>query len=122
MAIPRDIRHEDVCYVMKATKDDMFSRYKARLMANGSTQLKSVDVDETISLIVKPGTIRTVLSLAVSRHWLIHQLDVKNAFLHGDFSETFYMHQPAGFQDSKYPHHVFLLQRSLYGLKQAPRA
>ncbi|GKA71922.1 ribonuclease H-like domain-containing protein [Tanacetum coccineum] len=83
---------------------------------------KGVDVDETFSPVVKPGTIRTVLSLAASRHWPTYQLDVKNAFLHGDLSETVYMHQPPGFRDSKYPDHVCLLQRSLYGLKQAPRA
>ncbi|GJV28186.1 DNA helicase [Tanacetum coccineum] len=63
------------------------SHYKACLVANGSTQLEGVDVDETFSLVVKPGTIRTVLSLAVSRHWPIHLLDVKNAFLHVDLSE-----------------------------------
>ncbi|GJS53965.1 ribonuclease H-like domain-containing protein [Tanacetum coccineum] len=51
-------------------------------IGNGSTQLEVVDFDETFSPIVKPGTIRTVLSLAASRHWPIHQLDVKNAFLH----------------------------------------
>ncbi|GJS63802.1 ribonuclease H-like domain-containing protein [Tanacetum coccineum] len=60
--------------------DGTLSRYKARLIANGSTLLEGVDVDETFSLVVKPGTIRTILSLAASRHWLIHQLDVKNAF------------------------------------------
>ncbi|GJU28338.1 ribonuclease H-like domain-containing protein, partial [Tanacetum coccineum] len=98
------------------------SRYKARLVVNGSTQLEGVDVDETFSPVVKPGTIRTVLSLAASRHWPIHQLDVKNAFLHGDLSETVYMHQPLGFRDSVHPDYVCLLQRSLYGLKQAPRA
>nr|GEZ43867.1 ribonuclease H-like domain-containing protein [Tanacetum cinerariifolium] len=73
-------------------------------------------------LVVKPATIRTVLSLAVSRKWPIHQLDVKNAFLNEDLSETIYMHQPPGFVDPRYPHHVYLLQKSLYGLKQAPRA
>ncbi|GJW44396.1 ribonuclease H-like domain-containing protein [Tanacetum coccineum] len=92
------------------------------LVANGSTQLEGVDVDETFSPVVKPGTIRTVLSLAASRHWPIHQLDVKNAFLHGDLSETVYMHQPPGFRESVHPDYVCLLQRSLYGLKQAPRA
>nr|GEV58046.1 copia protein [Tanacetum cinerariifolium] len=53
----------------------MLSRYKARLVANGSTQLEGVDVDETFSQVVEPGTRRMVLSLAVSRHWPIHQLD-----------------------------------------------
>ncbi|GKA33829.1 ribonuclease H-like domain-containing protein, partial [Tanacetum coccineum] len=78
---------------------------------NGSTQLEGVDVDETFSPVVKPGTIRTVLSLVASRHWLIHQLDVKNAFLHGDLSETVYMYQPNGFWDSIHPDYVCLLQR-----------
>ncbi|GKG21745.1 ribonuclease H-like domain-containing protein, partial [Tanacetum coccineum] len=68
------------------------SRYKARLVANGSSQHQEIDCDETFSLVVKPATIRTVLSLAVSRDWPIHQLDVKNAFLHGYLSETIYMH------------------------------
>ncbi|GKE65431.1 ribonuclease H-like domain-containing protein [Tanacetum coccineum] len=94
----------------------------ARLVANGSSQQLDVDFDETFSLVVKPATIRTVLSLNVSCKWHIHQLDVKNAFLNGDLSKTVYMHQPPGFVDSRYPHHVCLLQRSLYGLKQAPRA
>ncbi|GJY93874.1 ribonuclease H-like domain-containing protein, partial [Tanacetum coccineum] len=105
----------------KYLADGTLSRYKARLVANGSTQLEGVDVDETFSLVVKPGTIRTVLSLAASRHWPVHQLDVKNAFLHGDLSEIVYMHQPLSFWDSTHPDYVCLLQRSLYGLKQAPR-
>nr|GEV74228.1 ribonuclease H-like domain-containing protein [Tanacetum cinerariifolium] len=58
-------------------------RYKARLVVNGSTQLEGNDVNGTFSLVVKPGTLRIVLSLATSRHWLVNHLDVKNAFLHG---------------------------------------
>ncbi|GJQ93793.1 ribonuclease H-like domain-containing protein [Tanacetum coccineum] len=102
--------------------DGTLSRYKARLVANGSSQQLGVDFDETFSLVVKLATICTVLSLVVSRQWPIHQLDVKNAFLNGDLSETVYMHQPLGFVDNRYPHRVCLLQRSLYGLKQEPRA
>nr|GEV90483.1 ribonuclease H-like domain-containing protein [Tanacetum cinerariifolium] len=89
--------------------DGTLSRYKARLVVNGSTRLEGVD--ETFSPVVKAGTIRTVLSLAASRHWPIHQLDVKNAFLHCDLSETIYMHQPPGFRDYVHPDYVCLLQR-----------
>nr|GFA23562.1 copia protein [Tanacetum cinerariifolium] len=50
-------------------------RYKARLVANGSMQVEGVDVDENFSPVVKPGTIRTILSLAISQHWPVHHLD-----------------------------------------------
>ncbi|GJU86742.1 ribonuclease H-like domain-containing protein [Tanacetum coccineum] len=66
----------------KHLADDTLSHYKACLVANGSTQVSSIDVDETFSLVVKPAIIQTVLSFATSRHWRVHQLDVKNAFLH----------------------------------------
>ncbi|GJZ58090.1 ribonuclease H-like domain-containing protein [Tanacetum coccineum] len=106
----------------KFLADGTLSLYKARLVVNSSTQIEGIDVDETFSPVVKPGTIRTVLSLALSRHWPVHQLDVKNAFLHDDLTETIYMHQPLSFWDLAHPDYVCLLQRSLYGLKLAPRA
>nr|GEV41793.1 ribonuclease H-like domain-containing protein [Tanacetum cinerariifolium] len=102
--------------------DDSLRRYKARFMANGSTQQRGVNCEDTFSLVVKLAIIHTVLSLALSHNWPIRQLDVKNAFLNGDLFETVYMYQPPGFVDVHFPHHVCRLQRSLYGLKQAPRA
>ncbi|GKC17654.1 ribonuclease H-like domain-containing protein [Tanacetum coccineum] len=85
--------------------DGTLSHYKARLVANDSNQQLGVDVDETFSPVVKLATIHTVLNLAVSCKWPIHQLGVKNDFLNGDLSETVYMHQPPGFVDSRYPNH-----------------
>ncbi|GJU59044.1 ribonuclease H-like domain-containing protein [Tanacetum coccineum] len=106
----------------KFNANGSLSKYKARLVVNRRSQQQGIDCDETFSLVVKPATIRTVLSLAVSRDWPIHQLDVKNAFLHGHLSDTLYMHQPPGFVDPNKHNYVCHLQRSLYGLKQASRA
>ncbi|WVZ54477.1 hypothetical protein U9M48_005264 [Paspalum notatum var. saurae] len=88
----------------------------------GFTQRPGVDYDETLSPMMKPATVRTVLSLALSCSWPVHQLDVKNAFLHGILTKTVYCSQPAGFVDPAHPEMVCRLNKSLYGLKQAPWA
>ena len=106
----------------KFKTDGSFERYKARWVLRGFTQRPGIDFAETFSPVVKPATVRTVLSLALSRSWPVHQLDVNNAFLQGNLSETVYCAQPSGFEDSAHPDYVCRLNRSLYGLKQAPRA
>jgi histone deacetylase 1/2 len=109
-------------YRHKLHPDGTLDRYKARWVLRGFTQRPGIDFGETFSPVVKPATIRTVLSLALSRNWPINQLDVKNAFLHGTLNETDHCTQPSGFVDSSKPDHVCRLNKSLYGLKQAPRA
>ena len=78
-----------------------------------------MDYDETSSPVVKFVIVQVVLSLALSWEWAVHQLDVKNAFLHGTLSKTVYCSQPTGFVDSARPDLVYRLNRSKYGLKQA---
>jgi hypothetical protein len=106
----------------KLRPDGSLERRKARWVVRGNTQQAGVDFHQTFSPVVKPATIRSVLHLAASRQWPVHQLDVKNAFLHGDLTERVYCRQPAGFVDPEHPDHVCLLAKSLYGLRQAPRA
>jgi hypothetical protein len=67
--------------------------------------------------VVKPAMVRTMLSLAVSHSWSIHQLDMKNVFLHGTLSETVYCCQPNRFVDPTQSDRICLLNKSMYGLK-----
>ena len=70
---------------------------------------------------MKPmDSIRLALSIAASKQWEVHHMDVKCAFLNGDITEESYMQQPEGFFSN--PYLVCRLKKSLYGLKQAPRA
>jgi hypothetical protein len=109
-------------FTHKLRADGSFDCYKARWVLRGFTQRPGVDYDETFSPVVKPATVRTVLSIAVCRDWPIQQLDVKNAFLHDTLTETVYCSQPTGFADSAHPDLVCHLKKSLYRLKQAPHA
>ncbi|RVW89807.1 Retrovirus-related Pol polyprotein from transposon RE1 [Vitis vinifera] len=103
-------------------EDGTIDRYKARLVARGFSQIPGLDFGETFSPVIKHAIIKLIISLAVTLGWIMKQLDVKNAILHGLLKEEVFMEQPLGFINEDLPNHVCKLNRSLYGLKQAPRA
>lgn len=107
-------------YKVKTKSDGSVERYKARLVARGFQQAHGRDYDETFAPVSHMTTVRTLVAVAASRSWTISQMDVKNAFLHGDLHEEVYMEPPPGVEvPSGY---IWRLRRALYGLKQAPRA
>lgn len=95
--------------------------YRARLIAPGYDQAHGVDYFENFSPVIKPATIRIILSLAVQFQWSIKQFNVHNAFLNGELHEDVFMSQPPSFIDRDTPSHVCKLKNALYDLKQCPR-
>ena len=105
----------------KLRPDGTIKRYKARLVVKGYSQKDGDDYFNTYSPVAHLTTIRVLLSLAASHGLLVHQMDVKTAFLHGELEEEIYMDQPDGFVIEGQKGLVCKLFKSLYDLKQAPK-
>ncbi|GJU37178.1 zinc finger, CCHC-type containing protein [Tanacetum coccineum] len=105
----------------KMKVDGSIDKYKARLVIQGFRQKEGIDFFDTYAPVARISTIRLLLALAAIHDLVIHQMDVKTAFLNGDLDEEIYMKQPEGFVVPGHESKVCKLKKSLYGLKQAPK-
>ena len=106
----------------KTDEESNVIRNKARLAAQGYSQIEGVDYDETFAPVARMESIRILLALACQLKFKLYQMDVKIAFLNGMFKENVYVAQPKGFIDPHFLDHVLYLKKAFYGLNQAPRA
>ncbi|CAM8902329.1 unnamed protein product [Rhodiola kirilowii] len=104
----------------KRKVDGTIDKFKARLVIQGFRQNYGMDYFDTYAPVARISTIRLLIALASIHKLLVHQMDVKTAFLNGDLEEEIYMKQPEGFVLTGQEHKVCKLVKSLYGLKQAP--
>ena len=104
-------------FAVKFNFDESVARLKTCLVAKGYAQTYGVDYSDTFSLVTKLIYVRLFISLAASYDWDLHQLDIRNAFQHGDLQEEVYMEQPPGFVAQGEIGKVCRLRKSLYGLK-----
>jgi hypothetical protein len=97
-------------------------RNKARLVAQGYTQVEGLDFGETYAPVARLEAIRILLAYACAHKIKLYRTDVKSAFLNGYINELVYVEQHPSFENEKKPNHVYKLRKALYSLKQAPRA
>nr|KYP68042.1 Retrovirus-related Pol polyprotein from transposon TNT 1-94 [Cajanus cajan] len=124
VSLPKSKKAISVRWVFKIKTDPggRIVKYKARLVVRGFLQRPDIDYKEVFAPVARIETIRTVVAIASSRGWTLHQLDIKSAFLNGPLEEEVYVLQPPGFIIEGQEEKVFKSKKALYGLKQAPRA
>ncbi|GJS16946.1 retrovirus-related pol polyprotein from transposon TNT 1-94, partial [Tanacetum coccineum] len=106
----------------KHDEENTVIRNKSRLVVRGYRQEEGIDFEESFAPVARMEAIRIFLAYAAHKSFIVFQMDVKTAFLHGTLKEDVYVCQPEGFIDADHPSHVYKLKKALYGLKQAPRA
>nr|GEW14553.1 zinc finger, CCHC-type [Tanacetum cinerariifolium] len=105
----------------KIKVDETFEKLKARLVIQSFKQKSGIDYFNTYPSVARISTIRLLIAMASIHNLIIHQMDVKTAFLNGDLDEEVYMNQPQGFIIPGNENKACKLIKSLYGLKQAPK-
>jgi hypothetical protein len=99
--------------------DSSIQKHKARIVAQGFTQVEGINFDQTFAPVAKFSSLRTVFTLAAEHDLELHQMDVKAAYLNADLKEDHYMQPPPGFEVPK--GHVLKLKKGMYGTRQGGR-
>ncbi|GJX57990.1 integrase, catalytic region, zinc finger, CCHC-type containing protein [Tanacetum coccineum] len=103
-------------------EENTIIRNKTRMVVRGYRQEEGIDFEESFALVARMKAIRIFLAYDAHKSFIVFQIDVKTAFLHGSLKEDMYVCQPEGFIDADHPSYVYKLKKALYGLKQALRA
>jgi hypothetical protein len=96
----------------KQDQDGIAIRNKARLIAQGYTQVEGLDFGEMYALVSRLKAIRFLLVYAYAHNIKLYQMDVKSAFLNGYINKEVYVEQPPSFEDDKKPNHVYKLKKA----------
>lgn len=107
-------------YKLKINADGAIEKLKAMFVAKGYTQKEWIDYEEIFTLVAKLNSIIMLIALATNKHWIMHQLDVKSAFLNGELKEEVYLEQPKGFVQKGKEHLLCRLKKELYGINKLP--
>ncbi|GKB40709.1 putative ribonuclease H-like domain-containing protein [Tanacetum coccineum] len=107
--LPNGKRAIGTKWVYKNKKDErgIVIKNKARLVAKGYTQEEGIDYDEVFATVARIEAIRLFLSYDSFKDFVVYQMDVKSAFLHGKIEEEVYVCQPPGFENPDFPDRVY---------------
>lgn len=103
-------------YYIKYKANGTMERYKARLVVKGYSQVEGEDFTDTFAQVAKTTPARYLLTLATRKGNFLHQMDMNNAFLHGDLTKEMYIELTPGV-NPPWPGQYCRLQKSLYGLR-----
>jgi hypothetical protein len=106
----------------KQDEHGVVTRNKARLVAKGYALVIGLDFEEVLAPVARLESIHILLAYAAHHSFKLFQMDVKSALLNGLIKEEVYVEQYPGFEDDRYPDHVYMHSKALYGLKQAPKS
>nr|GEX26880.1 hypothetical protein [Tanacetum cinerariifolium] len=122
--LPKGKRTIGYKWVFRNKKDErgIVIKNKARLVAQGHTQVEGINYDEVFAPVERIKAVRLFLAYASFMGFMAYQMDVKSAFLYETIEEELYVCQPPGFEDPDYLDKVYKVVKALYRLHQAPRA